>query len=502
MSVRKTLSFLALSVSMGVSAATTPLEIVYLDAENVGVNDPKMITLDDGTEVSLGEFRKNAIEHVARAVSLQFNTDQTFYWDVKFQTNAGYDALTLGPVMSEVRAEEASADSYGVLEAGRSYPKILADTLSGSSSRYGNDSYAETMFADYSNNPQSNIKESSGQPEFYSIVYHELVHYYGFADSSCLGDCIPQRSSSPSHISKGMWFHNHDGGVSAYDDASLDEKEEAGMSVDGLLYLGSEATQNAASQELSGGTQVWGFQTYLEMYATATNGKWDGQVGGHLSDALQPAQLMRSSAARVQDMGMAAFMLCDMGWCRGVGQVIDLQATASLDENASDEDTTYINVTFTNNTNAIVDKVKAEVRLDATYTDAVIETNDICTVDGDVLSCEMTLSELSEEQITISVGSLQNAGYEIAGEIYSDDFDVDRNGFNNILDATLTVTQEDDNSDDGSDDSDTGNDSNTDTGTTTPVTPAPEPAKSKSGGSMSYWMALMLGVIAWRRKVA
>ncbi|MBD80296.1 MAG: hypothetical protein CL840_15380 [Crocinitomicaceae bacterium] len=504
MSVRKSLSILALSVSFGAMAVTTPVEIKYLDDENAGVNDPKMITLDNGTEVSLGQFRKDAIEHVARAVSLQFNTDQTFYWDVKFQNNAGYDALTLGPVLTEVRAEVAALDPTGSLEAGRNFPKIIIDTLTGTSGKYeADESYGETMFADYANNPQSDIVESSGQPEFYSIVYHELVHYYGFTESSCLGDCIPERSSTPSHMSKGMWYHDHDGGISAYDSASLDEKEEAGMSIDGLLYLGSDATQDAADAELAGGSQIWNSQTYLEMFATPTNGKWDGQVGGHLADSLQPAQLMRSSAARVQDMGMAAFMLCDMGWCRGEGQVIDLQATATLDENASDETTTYINVTFTNNTNAVVDKVKAQVRLDAAYTDAVVESNDICSADGNVLSCEMTLSELSEEQITISVGALQEAGYSIEGEVYSNDYDVDRNGFNNILDATLNIA-EDDNSDNGNSDDDTdtgnGNDSNTDTGTTTPTTP--EASKSKSGGSMSYWMALMLGAVAWRRKVA
>lgn len=498
MSLIKSISILALSASFYATAATTPIEIKYLDGENVGVNDSTMITLDDGATMPLGQFRQEAIEYVTRAVSLQFNTDQTFFWGVKFQNNAGYDALTLGPVMTEVIPGDLTFDPTGTLESGRQFPKILIDTLTGKSSKYEpEETYAETMFADYESNAQSKIVDSSGQPELYSIIYHELIHYYGFTDTTCLGNCNPERSSSPSHISKGMWFHDHDDGLSSYDSASLDEKEEAGMSVDGLLYLGSDATQSAAAYELAGGVQNWNGLSYLEMFATPIDGKWNGQVGSHLADSLQPAQLMRSSAARVQDMGMAAFMLCDMGWCRSTGQVIDLEAVAAIDENSSDENTTYITVTLKNNTNAVVDQVKANVRLDDAYEDVTIASNDNCIVDGFVLTCDITFSELGEEEITLTFGSLQDNGYTIAGEIYSNDYDVDRNGFNNILDATLNLTSDgDDAGDDSGDDS--GDNSGNNNETTTPVTA--EPTKSKSGGSMSAWLVLMLGAVAIRRK--
>jgi hypothetical protein len=481
-------------------AAATPVAITYKDAAGVGVNDTTPLTLPDGTNTTVGEFRKKTIEYVSRAVSLQFNNDVKLRWDVEFKTNAGYDALTLGPTFTAVTP--SNQDSAGIAIIGKNYPTTLLSALAGRDVGFQGYEHATTQFLANPQNIQSQIAPGSGKSVLTSIVYHELIHVYGFADSACLGSCIPERSAKPSHISQLYWYRDPSGNLVSYDALDLDGREAAGKSSDRFLAGGALAaprTSAAAREELTAGTYSDNSGNYVQMFATPTkDNDWDGQVGSHISFDVQPMQLMHSSAGHTQDLGIAASILCDAGWCRKTGQVIDIRATAKLNSNASTSTTSYIDVKFENLSNSDVDKLKAQVRLDSQYAGATISGDQQgCTLEGVVLNCAFDLTALNTKTLTITTGPLSSAGYVIAGEVYSDDFDVDRNGFNNILDATIK-TESTSNPGTGTGGGTPGGNTGGTPGGNTGGTPGGDTGGS-SGGSMSWWMLAVLMVAARRR---
>ncbi len=487
------LAFSAGALSVGVNATHAPLNIQYKDGTGIGVNDTTPLTLSDGTQTTVGAFRKSTIEHVARAVALQFHNAAPLNWGVKFQTNAGYDALTMGPAFTEVTSR--NQDKNGFAKLGQWYPITLLSGLNGFDVGFiPGEPHAETQFLANPQNIQSAIAQSSGQSILTSIVYHELIHLYGFAENSCLGSCIPARMSHNSHMTPLLWYRNADNSLVSYEQLDLDGREAAGKSGNRFLAggtLSAPRTSAAVRSELTGGTYFDSSGGYVQMFATPTSkGDWDGQVGSHISFDVQPQQLMYSAAARVQDMGIAAHMLCDAGWCRKTGQVIDVSAQAILDTNASTASKTYIDVTFKNQTNADIDKLQAQVRLDAKYTGVTLSGDQQgCVLEAQVLSCAFDLAALASKKISLTLGALTDAGYVIAGEVYSTDFDVDRNGFNNILDATLKAAPSNPGTGGGTGTGGSGN----------PTTP---PSSESSGGSMPLWTIGLLVLAGGRRLAA
>lgn len=482
-------------------ASAEPTKIVpeYLDEEGKGVNDKRTLTLSDGTETTVGEFRKNTIEYVVRAMSLQFKNEVSLAWGVKFGPLDGYGALTSGPSFSVVD-ERTEKDEFGIMQEGRHYPLTLTAALTGKQTT-DYDNYGETTFVDRDDDFFfDDISDNTGLPLLATVVYHELTHFYGFADTNCLGGCIPEDYSVNTTMTERLRY-NQSGEILLYDNMDIDTRIAAGKSSGDLLLSGSESSQNAFVNELTGGTQTHDEKTYVEMLSEPlSDGGYDPQVGSHVSNDVEPAQLMRSSVAHTTDLGVAAFMLCDIGWCRNEGEVIDLSAAASINENASTESETHLVVTLTNQTNSAVDNVISNIRFDANYPELSVDSANSCEVSETGLSCTFNFSALEEKEILLSVGALSEAGYQIAGEIYSDDYDVDRDGFNNILDTTLTFPSEEDtggdggndNNDDGDDGTD-GGDSGSgsgDSGTTPPVN-----TESASGGSSSLFFFLMLGLV-------
>ncbi|MCK7460198.1 hypothetical protein [Idiomarina aminovorans] len=497
--------FLSLLFFISTHSIAEPTEIVpdYMDAADKGVNDTRALTLPDGTETTVGEFRKSTIEHAVRAMSLQFKNDVPLTWSVKFGALDGYGALTLGPSFSEV-TERTQKDDFGVMKEGRHYPLTLTAALTEKQTT-DYDNYGETTFVDRDDDFFfEEISENTGLPLLATVVYHELTHFYGFADTNCLGGCVPEDYSVNTTMTEMLRYHQENGNIALYDNMNIDARVEAGKSVDDLLLLGSEATQSALSNELTSGTQTYNDKTYVEMFADPlADGSYDPQVGAHVSNNIQPAQLMRSSVAHTTDLGVAAYMLCDIGWCRGSGEVIDLSATASINENASSETETYLVVTLKNNTNTTVDNVVAQVRFDDNYPELSVDSADGCELSEGGLSCALPFGPLEEKEILLSFGTLADSGYQIAGEIYSDDYDVDRDGFNNILDATLTFTADDGGNDDGGGNDDDGNgdtddgggndDNGSDDGTSNEG-PSENVSSDTSGGSTSLGFLLLLGL--------
>jgi hypothetical protein len=499
------LAFSAGVLSESNIATHVPVKIQFKDGAGSGVNDTTPLTLPDGSNTTVGEFRKTTIEYVTRAVSLQFKNDVQLRWDVEFKTNAGYDALTLGPAFTAVTP--SNQDSAGIAAIGKHYPTTLLSALAGRDVGFQGYEHATTQFLANPQNVQSQIAPGSGKSVLTAIAYHELIHVYGFADSACLGSCIPERSAKPSHISQLYWYRDPSGNLVSYDALDLDGREAAGKSSDRFLAGGALAaprTSAAAREELTAGTYSDNSGNYVQMFATPTkDNDWDGQVGSHISFDVQPMQLMHSTAGHTQDLGIAASILCDAGWCRKTGQVIDISATAKLNSNASTSTTSYIDVKFENLTNSDVDKLKAQVRLDAQYAGASISGDQQgCTIEGTTLNCAFDLPALTSKTLTITIGALPNAGYVVAGEVYSEDFDVDRNGFNNILDATIKAAPVSNPGGGTGGGSGGGTGGGSGGGSGNGGTGNNPPSSESSGGSMSLWVIGLLALAGWRRFAA
>ncbi|WP_134055844.1 hypothetical protein [Rheinheimera aquimaris] len=499
----KLTSFFTLAAGWLISAPLwadnhVPVTLVYQDAAGVGVNDVRSLTLPDGTVTTVGDFRKSTLEYVARAVALQFNNSAPIEWGVRFESKSGYDAITFGPNFMQVRASEP--DPYGVIDVGDWVPVTLFAALRNNAIAKSDGTLGDTYFHDGDNLMQA-IMPQSNQAQLVSVAYHELIHMYGFAHSECLGNCITGRHSNNSHITPFYWYRDNTDALLPYESLDLDGREKAGQSVNRYLAGGNNKaphTSQFARHELTAGTWSDAGGNYVELYAEPdSNNNWDGQAGSHLSFAVQPAQLMASSAAFTQDLGVAAAILCDAGWCRGQGQVIDISARAVLDSNASSATQTYIDVIFENTQSTDVAQAAAHIRLDPAYTNVSV-TGDTagCTVTTDVVDCRFSLAAQDTKKLTLTLGALSEAGYVIAGELYSEGYDVDRNGFNNILDATLGKKAADTGGNSGG-----GNTGNGSGPVTPPVTP-PVTEAGSSGGASSVWLLGLLSLLGWRRMKA
>lgn len=451
--------------------------IHYNDSSGTGVRSTEPFTTSEGRVTTVGEYRKELIEHTTRAVSLQFNHVVPHKLVLDFKAPSGYAALTSGPSFTEF-SEYDRKDKFGFLEVGRSYPSTLVSALK--SIKNSHDEDAVVSFADNVDDLRTN-REHVYPPIVYS-AYHEMMHVLGFVGTDCLGKCIPEPTSKKGHISPYLYY-NDNGTVKAFESLSMTKKTHAYMSTDKLWFGGSETSRNAAMKELSAGHT----NGFVYMFATPSveTGSVDPQAGNHFSFEVQPAQLMRSSRASTVDIGMAAYLLCDAGWCQRGGKVIEQSVKAVLNENASSDTESVIDITVSENLNVGVKEFELTIIPDAGMN--VIEFQDpdgVCSERNGGYYCLGGLNPYEKMNARLIVTPSNE--YTLKGDLRSTGFDVDRNGFNNILDVTLSKAA-----------------------APLPVQTAPvtsAPAKTENGGggsgggSMSFVMLPLLLVALIRRK--
>jgi hypothetical protein len=482
--VKKTIIAIAVSISSFHTLAGS-FDIEYIDVEGVGSFDPTPITKPDGTLSTLGDYRQELIEFTARAVSLQFNFDVDFYLKVDFGTPDGYAATTLGPIFS-THYEAAPDDDFGILEIGRSYPQTLESALRG----VDVNNIDEDAIISFANTPSYVNSDHYQYPYVVHSAYHEMMHVLGFSAPDCLGNCIPEPITFESHISA-FFYYNDEGNIRSFDSLDITEKQDVAMLTDSLWFFGSEPTKKAAEYELTSGHTNGNI--YIHTTPDEYSGGVDPQALAHLSPNVQPEQLMHSYGARTEDLGMAAYILCDIGWCRNQGKVIEQSVSLSLNENASSESETSIDVVITDNLGVGVD----EWELNLVSTDI-----NILSIEGNSANCSATdngyycTGHLApSEQVLIQIFATPAESYTIDGELRSMGLDVDRNGFNNIVDTTLITegsdpgddgSDDDGNDDDGSDDDDSDDDGNDDDGSDDDDSDDDGMTDSSGGGTMHF----------------
>lgn len=476
---------LALSITAMLSASaisqTNHFDIEYTDPQDFGVNNSTSFTSPNGV-TTVGEYRKELIELATRAVSLQFNFTTKHHLLVDFEAPDGYGAITLGPIFSEILSE-GEKDPYDVMQLNRSYPSTLASALTGKP--FTSDEDAIISFS----NIESSLDSRSDKvyPGLVYDAYHEMMHVMGFVATDCLGNCLPEPVSRDSHISQ-LFYYNDAGDVKEFESLSMSKKTEAYLSTDKFWFGGTQASRDAAIDELTSGHQ----NGYVYMYSTPNqDGGVDSQSGSHFSFDVLPAQLMHSSRAATEDLGMAAYLLCDTGWCRGQGKVIEQSVVAEVNENASSDSESVIDITISENLNVGVDEFEFTFMMDPDVDLVSLEdTADACSeIGGGAYRCTGELGFLSTVKLRLVVAPFEN--YKLTGELRSTGFDVDRNGFNNILDVSFAKQSNDvDNStDDGSG------------STPDPVSiPQPQVQSDSGGGSMSFVMLPLFFIAALGRR--
>lgn len=412
----------------------TTINVTYIDEPGVGFNSTEpYVPTAENPATTLGEARRHVLERTVRMFSTQFYSEAPIFWGVKMdELGGGFGAITLGPVFSEFTLGNTT-DQYGILKVGTHYPRLLMAALTSNSSRNNHSGYdAETEFASFYEN-YSFIENNRFR--FASVVLHELVHVIGFATTDCLRDCFPQPRSRDSHYNEYVYVEGQYN--KTWQELALSDKEEAAMLEDILYFKGSQATLSFAANNLFSGVSENGIGLHS---GTNSDGTWDGQSIRHLSPNIAPAQLMHSAGADVLELGAAAYILCDIGWCRNDGFVADLSLSSSTEASIKPNSESILSVEVANLSSKTVNNVYLQFTVpQGMHVNEQASSSGCEFIDGDMIC---NIPELLPEQhidIEFAVTAVEGV-HVVDSKLYSKSFIVDPKGINNL--NVLKVTSE------------------------------------------------------------
>jgi hypothetical protein len=415
----------------------TTINITYLDEAGTGFysTEPYAPT-SENPSTTLGEARRYVLERTVKMFSTQFYNPTPIFWGVSLEDlGGGFGAITLGPVFTEF-TQGSPTDDFGILKTGTQYPRLLIDALTNNVNRtmHSEDDYdATTTFSSYGKD--YGFSGSDEGFRFASVVLHELVHVIGFNSTDCLRGCIPQSSSNKSHYNQYIYAEGNYNKI--WEELTLLEKEDAAMLENILFFKGSDDTLNFATNQLNSGTSNNGIGLHS---GVNSDGSWDGQSITHLSPKITPAQLMFSAGADLNELGAAAYMLCDTGWCRNDGFVADLSVTSINDASVKPNIMSTISFEIANLSNDTVKDIYFEFEIPDGVDVNESSSTDGCNVTEKTAICEIT-ELFSEQYINIDIAITATEGeHTIDSKLYSESFIVDPKGANNL--NILKITSE------------------------------------------------------------
>lgn len=154
-----------------------------------------------------------------------------------------------------------------------------------------------------------------------STAMHEFVHGFGFVSHVTDSGFISSLPPYQEYVYEPSLFDHHVRHVGATPDRPEDMIQEQ---LDALLTAGDNARWVGSATSAAAGRILTSGREGGEVFLFAPN-SFNGAALSHLSDTVRPYQLMSTSSGGTTNLGIAAYMLSDMGW----GPVIDSSVTAA-----------------------------------------------------------------------------------------------------------------------------------------------------------------------------
>jgi hypothetical protein len=314
--------------SISEAARAHYFDVTYSDADGEGVNDPTPVEpLDSNVGETLGEQRRIAIEHALELFSLSVHSDARISIEIDIQQAGDYGAFALinkssfeeETVIGDIDGKAAGEYDWWIENTRYNFAWVAAKTGTESPALDGEIVISEDYDYDLS------TEGAAQSTNLTQVVLHELGHVFGI-DSE-----ISTVSDPDSGIGEGVFLNgdptyfdrllvdNDGSSLIALVDMTDEERYEASDS--GNVQFNGELTKAAGFAEITSGASDEG---HPEMH-TYDGGERDGQALSHLSESVSPDQMLSSNGALTYDMGMAAFMLADMG----LGSPADFELTVT-----------------------------------------------------------------------------------------------------------------------------------------------------------------------------
>lgn len=285
-----------------------------------------------------------------------------------------------------------------------------------------------------------NLPKNSGEGQkLVPTLLHEFTHSLGFSDFECLGNCITGRLVLPTSYSQHRTYVNDNGELVPVDGMTTDEREIVSTSLDRSLFMIRENHYSKATQELISGYRDGGLNLYADFYESS--GFSDPSTGSHFSDLMQPAQLMAPAGAQVYDLGMASYVLCQLGYCGENGEVIDVAMTVNVETDSPEPDKEFwMKITFENLGDEPTGTLAADFFVDSGLDIVeVLDTDELCVLTDNAFECD-TRSLLFGESHELSIKVKAAEGeYSVIGGVGAVHPSIDRKPMNNLGDTWITV---------------------------------------------------------------
>ncbi|EWH06640.1 hypothetical protein AT00_09305 [Pseudoalteromonas lipolytica SCSIO 04301] len=425
--------FTILLMGLSFSASATNVVIEYDDYEKStkkGFFDKTQRTpTADNPGTTVGEARRFVLEYAASMVESQLHSEADIFVSVKFSNvNFGSAATTSS---SYTHSEYSNYDEFGILKDGVKYPYIIKRMLQNDSRKeYSATEDPEITFVDYPNNHSNYYSiEQHEFTRFLNLALHELVHVLGFSVSPCFAEyCTQQQSDTPtansSHIFADSPYNKY------WKELTKPEREEV-VALDGkIFYYGDDALKNYIESNVVGGHNEQGIMLHSGL---TDSGNVSGQSFTHISPFVESTELMKSRVGNTTSFGAAAYILCDMGWCRDKrGWVTDFELSyAPLDEIKPDE-LVYLSYTLSNPSDKALKGMFVDFELtDSEHTDKTL-LPESCEMAESVVTCDLGVLE-PHQQVDLDIPFMAPLGtYPIFAKAYSKSYVVDIDGFNNV----------------------------------------------------------------------
>ena len=293
---------------------------------NSGFDSSTAVSAVDGNNgITIGAQRKLSFIKAAEIISETLNSTVIIEVDASFSDlDCNVNSATLGSAGATNNiAYDVALDG---LDASTYYPIGLANAIRGSDLDPSGSDIVATFSRDLGDAdclPSSGwyygfgtLNSRSSKTGFTSVLLHEMTHGLGFASL-----VNPINGAKPSDIddvfSKNL-FDKATGLNFNHVAETNQNREDASVSVDGLLWSGINTNAQAARQVVNGFDDVNGngiFESGDKIQMYAPERLESGSSVSHFNTEASPNELMEPSYTEtLYELGMASYLLQDLGW--------------------------------------------------------------------------------------------------------------------------------------------------------------------------------------------